>query len=185
MALGGNMPTQTGSPNEVITRAIGALKALAVGPVRSSRLYRTPAFPPGSGPDFVNAAAAFRTTLAAPELLQRLHEIEHRAGRQRRNRWGARTLDLDLLALDDLVCPDVAGFRAWADLPVDLAGQSAPQQLILPHPRLHERGFVLVPLADVAPDWVHPVFGQDVRRMCAALSPTARAEVVALDAESG
>ena len=182
VALGANLPAQTGSPEEVIAHAIRALDPLACGPVRASRRFRTPAFPPGSGPDFVNAAACFPTTLAAPELLDRLHRIEHQAGRQRKARWAARVLDLDLLALGDQVWPDIDGFRAWADLPLAQAAQTAPAHLVLPHPRLHERGFVLVPLADVAPDWVHPVLGATVRAMCEALSPAARAEVVPLPA---
>ena len=180
VALGANLPTQKGSPKDVIAWAFRAIDGLGEGEVRRSRLFRTPAFPAGSGPDFVNAAARFRTALPAAELLARLHAVEHEAGRCRTLRWGPRTLDLDLLALGAQVCPDLAGFRAWADLPEGMAAQQAPDRLILPHPRLHERAFVLVPLADVAPDWVHPVLGLRVSQMCAALPETDRAEVVAL-----
>ena len=109
-------------------------------------------------------------------LADRLHDIEHRFGRKRETRWGMRTLDLDLIAMGQAVLPDRAGFLAWHDLDPDLQGKAAPDRLILPHPRLQDRAFVLVPLADVAADWVHPVLGQSVAQMLADLPAAARAE---------
>jgi len=76
------------------------------------------------------------------------------------------------------VLPDVSTYRVWQDLPLERQTQVAPDTLILPHPRVQDRAFVLVPLADVAPEWRHPVSGQTVRQMLNALSPEARAEVV-------
>jgi 2-amino-4-hydroxy-6-hydroxymethyldihydropteridine diphosphokinase len=136
---------------------------------RRSRWFSTPAFPPGSGPDFVNAAAALETALAPEALLAELHAVEAALGRVRPARWAPRLCDLDLIAMGDRVLPDAGTLRRWMALDRGAAQRVAPPRLILPHPRLQERGFVLVPLADVAPGWRHPLSGLTVREMLAAL----------------
>ncbi len=122
-----------------------ALKALAqtprLGLERRSHLYRTPPVGPPQ-PDYINACAIFGTTLEPISLLNRLLEVERQFGRVRRERWGPRLLDLDLILYDDLIM----------DSP----------RLQLPHPRMTERGFVLLPLAEIAPDWVEPVSGKAI-----------------------
>jgi 2-amino-4-hydroxy-6-hydroxymethyldihydropteridine diphosphokinase len=86
-------------------------------------------------------------------------------------------VDIDLIAYGQRVLPDAAGYLAWRDLPPAQQVQQAPQGLILPHPRMHERAFVLVPMADVAPDWHHPVSGLTVTQMCNCLPKAALQEV--------
>lgn len=119
-----------------------AMRALAQLPgchlLAASRLYRTPAWGNEDQPDFINAAAAVETMLPAPLLLEHLLQTERQFGRQRLpgERWGPRTLDLDLLLYGDEVI----------DLP----------QLKVPHPYLHERAFALLPLAEVAAEAVIP-----------------------------
>lgn len=181
VALGGNLASSVGTPAETLRAALDAL-AQRFGAVVASRVYRNPAFPAGSGPDYVNAAARLDLgqDVTAPGVLQALHEIEALYGRERLSRWAGRTLDLDLVAFDDLVLPDPATHTAWRDLPPDRQSVAVPDQLILPHPRLQDRAFVLVPLSDVAPDWRHPVLGLSVREMLDAVPQAERDGVIAL-----
>ena len=129
IALGANL----GDPAATVRAAFAALAELPQSRlVRSSSLYRTTPVGITEQPEFINAAAALETTLAPEALLDALFDIETRFGRQRAERNGPRTLDLDLLL--------------YADLELDLP------RLTLPHPRLHLRAFVLQPLAEIAPD---------------------------------
>ena len=146
-----------------------------------SRFFRTPAMPIGNGPDFVNAVVSIETHWPARQLIANLHEIEARLGRRRKERWGSRIVDLDLLAMGNQIMPDVATVRLWMDLPSDQQQQKAPGQLILPHPRMHQRGFVLVPMAEVAPDWVHPITRRTVVQMRDALPADELGSITALE----
>jgi len=150
-----------------------------------SRIYRTPAWPPGAGPDFANAVALLHCTMAPNILLDRLHGIEARHGRVRERRWVARTLDLDLLDWHGTVRPDVPTVRHWMTLPPAVQASIAPDQLILPHPRLQDRAFVLIPLCDVAPDWRHPLTGRTARAMLMALSGAERGQITAIGPVDG
>ncbi|APG45777.1 2-amino-4-hydroxy-6-hydroxymethyldihydropteridine diphosphokinase [Phaeobacter porticola] len=169
IALGGNLPIGEQSVTHTLIAAIQQLSESDICLRAVSRFYQTPCFPVGAGPDYVNAAIRIHTDLSPRSLLDLLHEIEADFARQRAQRWGMRTLDLDLLAYDDLICPDVATFARWKDLPLDQQMKEAPGQLLLPHPRLQDRGFVLVPLRDVAPDWRHPILAKMVQDLCDAL----------------
>ncbi|EDM33173.1 2-amino-4-hydroxy-6-hydroxymethyldihydropteridine pyrophosphokinase [Roseovarius sp. TM1035] len=180
IAMGGNLPFGASRPEATLTEALVRLREEGVEILGVSRFFRTPAFPAGAGPDFVNAAAVLRVAQEPEALLALLHRVEAAFGRRRETRWGQRTLDLDLIAVGGRVLPDLAGFEAWQRLTPDEQQSRAPDQLILPHPRLHERAFVLVPLADVAPDWVHPVLGRSVQQMLDDLPRAARDEVEAL-----
>ncbi|MEL6886360.1 MAG: 2-amino-4-hydroxy-6-hydroxymethyldihydropteridine diphosphokinase [Pseudomonadota bacterium] len=180
IALGSNMNSEAGDPTESLQFAVAAMSRQGALIRSRSKLYRTPAFPPGAGPDFVNAVIAVDAPWSARDTMSRLHGIEADMGRRRRERWGKRPIDLDLLAIGSDVRPDMRTVRTWMNLPLAEQQQTAPGQLILPHPRLHERAFVLVPLADVAPDWVHPVLRRSVSQMLDALPQDARDEVVPL-----
>ncbi|MGJ8587219.1 MAG: 2-amino-4-hydroxy-6-hydroxymethyldihydropteridine diphosphokinase [Yoonia sp.] len=177
IALGSNEDSVWGDALATVQKAMLEVGALSEMPPQCSAFYATPAFPKGAGPDFVNAAMAIHTTLSPEALLARLHQIEEAAGRARTKRWGQRTLDLDLIAVGDVVSPDVQTHAQWRDLSLEDQQIQTPDRLILPHPRLQDRAFVLVPLRDVAPDWRHPLLGRSVAQMCADLSDTACAEV--------
>lgn len=171
IALGANLPSAAADVGETLRSAARILHENRNTTITTfSRFWKTPAMPTGSGPDFVNAALTLRTTLSAPDLLALLHDIEARFGRDRgTGRWSARVLDLDLIGYDDLVLPDRSIQQDWMALSPERQKIDTPENLILPHPRLQDRGFVLAPLAEIAPEWIHPVTGQSVTKMLAGL----------------
>lgn len=179
VAFGANLPFGGNAPGQTIVMAMDSLCSSDIRVMARSHLYKTPCFPKGAGPDYVNAAALLEVSdgMAPHDLLAHLHDAEARFGRRRDTRWGMRTLDIDLLAMDDLVLPDLAGQARWRGLSPHDQTRLAPDELVLPHPRMQDRAFVLVPLADVAPDWVHPVLQRNVPQMLAALPEQDRTDV--------
>lgn len=165
IALGSNCRSEFGKPLEILERALGSLGEMGITVERVSQFYRSPAFPAGSGPDFVNAVMAGSSNLAILDVMAVLAKVEDNFGRKRAKRWGPRTLDLDLIGIGDLVVPDEKTQSQWRDLSILDQQTKVPEQLILPHPRVQDRAFVLVPLNDVAPSWVHPVLGRTAVKM--------------------
>ncbi|MEL7510573.1 MAG: 2-amino-4-hydroxy-6-hydroxymethyldihydropteridine diphosphokinase [Cyanobacteria bacterium J06554_3] len=141
IALGSNL----GDSRQILLDAIQAIDTSAqISVTARSHLYQTaPVGPPQ--PDYINACITVTTSLSAWELLYRLLSIENQFGRVRKERWGARSLDLDLLFYGDRII----------DLP----------QLSVPHPRLHERPFVLIPLMDIASQWQHSTLHKTVEQL--------------------
>jgi 2-amino-4-hydroxy-6-hydroxymethyldihydropteridine diphosphokinase len=142
IALGANL----GHPIETLNAAIETLTNhpnLCL--LNRSYWYLTAAVGPPQ-PDYINACITVKTNLPPHELLTLLLAIEDQFGRIRKERWGARTLDLDLLLYDQQILHT--------------------EQLELPHPRMNQRAFVLVPLAEIAPDWIDPISLQSIEQLC-------------------
>jgi 2-amino-4-hydroxy-6-hydroxymethyldihydropteridine diphosphokinase len=150
IAIGANLPSPAGTPPiETCRRAAAALGRLEF--LALSRWYETAPVPPSGQPHYVNGAARLEGPVEPEVLLASLQKIEASEGRIRGEPNAPRTLDLDIVAIGELV-------------------RSSPDP-VLPHPRAHQRAFVLVPLADVAPEWVHPVLRRSVRDLIAELPP--------------
>jgi 2-amino-4-hydroxy-6-hydroxymethyldihydropteridine diphosphokinase len=152
VAIGSNLAAPGfASPQDTAESAVAELPTIGVGVVARSPWYVSEPVPASDQPWFVNGVAAVATDLPPEALLARLLALETRFGRARGGRNAARSLDLDLLDYDGRQC--------------------ATATLVLPHPRLHERRFVLVPLGDIAPGWRHPTLGVTATELVARLPP--------------
>lgn len=163
IALGANLASPDfGSPRETLVAAGVRLGMLGIDTLQLSRWYRSPAWPaPSEQPDYVNGVIRVATGAGPEALLSLLQRVEEEFGRVRTVKNAARVLDLDLIAYNQEVL------------------RTADDRLILPHPRMQDRAFVLLPLRDVAAGWRHPVSGANVEAMLDALDCSA---TVPLDA---
>jgi 2-amino-4-hydroxy-6-hydroxymethyldihydropteridine diphosphokinase len=164
IALGANVPGPAGAPAETLAAAIAKLPNIGIAALKVSSFLKTPAYPPSDQPDFLNAVAIGESARAPLDILSGLHAIERELGRVRSIPWGPRPIDLDLLAVGDIVSPDWQAAAARGDRPGE-----APGPLVLPHPRMHLRRFVLEPLVEIAPEWRHPALGLTARELLAKL----------------
>lgn len=150
IALGSNL----GNSSEYLIKSTESLSRLPnITLLAKSSLYKTKAVGPPQ-PDYLNGCITIKTELTPDLLLEKLLEVENRFGRIRQERWGPRTLDLDLLLYDDLILES--------------------PNLQIPHPRMHERAFVLVPLAEIAADWVEPVSKLTIKELLEKLNCSGR-----------
>ncbi|TNE35888.1 MAG: 2-amino-4-hydroxy-6-hydroxymethyldihydropteridine diphosphokinase [Alphaproteobacteria bacterium] len=168
IALGANLPHPVlGPPEKTLTAALKALQA-RFGIALVSRLYRTAPVPVSDQPWFMNAVVAVESALEPDRILSTLHEIEAEFGRVRVKRWEARILDLDLISAGDLVTHN----------------RDQQKGLVLPHPRMESRAFVIAPLAEILPAWRHPVSDLSARELLKRLPPDQEIEVMGpLDTE--
>ncbi len=151
VGLGANLDHPVfGSPRRTLMRALAMLPTIGARCVALSGWYRSAPVPASDQPWYVNAVAEVATGLGPEALLAGLHRVEDRLGRVRREPNAPRWVDLDLLAYGDEI---------------------RDGSVRLPHPRLDSRAFVLLPLADLAPGWSHPVTGETIARLIARLPP--------------
>lgn len=178
VALGANWSKKPENNIKYLTRAVTHLSSKGFKILAKSSLYKTPAFPAGNGPDFVNAVILAQIHTPTCDALASLHYVETTMGRTRPKRWAQRVIDLDLVYADQKVIPNESVYNSWRHMPLDRQMTEAPDQLILPHPRLQDRGFVLVPLAEIAPNWRHPVLGETAAQMLKNLPDEDVAQVI-------
>lgn len=150
-----------GSPKHVLLAAVQALSAegdIRIGPL--SKIYETPALGP-AGRNFANAVVVIETTLSPPEMLKRVKQIEQLFGRRAVRRWGPRVLDLDILLWSGGIWPDR---MRWP----------TARQLVVPHRSMKEREFVLIPAAEIVPNWRDPLSGHTIKQILARFNHTRR-----------
>ncbi len=158
IALGSNIDGPWGNSSETVAQALTELNRDPLRLIKASRLLLTAPFGKPDQPPYVNGVAQIETLLSPGKLLQRLHAIEKAAGRERAERWGPRTLDLDIIDYDGLVL--------------------AEQGLTLPHPGIAERIFVLKPIAEIEPGWRHPLTQKSAREMLDLLNGVAEGQEI-------
>lgn len=147
IAMGSSLPGEYASSTALLDAALAAMPTMGLNVARRSGWWRSAAWPDPSKPDYLNGVALVETALSPAAVMARFLALERRFGRRRAARNDPRTLDLDLIAHGRAV--------------IDTAG------LVLPHPRAAERCFVMGPLAEVAPDWRHPVLGETAAALAA------------------
>jgi len=162
IGLGANLAREGSTPAQTLEAAANELHKLAGAVIARSSFWTSPAWPDPSDPAYTNSVIELDTDLSPERLLNIMQGIENVFGRVREKRWASRTVDLDII-----------DFRGL---------ERSDERLDLPHPRAHERAFVLLPLAEIAPDWIDPVRGRHINDLVAALdagdvAATSRLEV--------
>ena len=145
LALGTNLGDRPANLRAAMEALSPEIKVLA-----ESKVYETPPWGYETQPAFLNMAVKCETALEPESLLKRLKQLEVQLGREQSFRWGPRLIDIDILFYNDLILES--------------------ESLTIPHPRLHERAFVLVPLADIAPDFIHPVLKKTIKELLAGVN---------------
>ena len=169
ISFGANLPGPFGNPSQTLQSVIEELRVHGFIISKRSRYYSSPAFPDASKPKFLNTCLELKVAHEALDVLDFLKFIEKKMGRRKNSRWESRICDLDLLSFDNLVFPSIKIFYKWYNMPLNRQIIEQPDQLLLPHPRLQDRAFVLKPLMDFAEDWIHPVTYLSVKEMFEAL----------------
>ena len=158
IALGSNLETQNLSRQEVINTALGYFSQFNMILIKVSSFWESRSYPDKNKPNFINAVSEVLSDLNPYEILYELKTIETKMGRKNNTRWGNRVLDLDIISAGSIILPNSNVFNEWLKMPIQKQIKNQPNELILPHPRIQDRLFVLNPLNEVDPHWTHPVF---------------------------
>lgn len=164
LALGANQAGAWGPPDQTLARAQHELACAGVRILSASHLYDTLPLGPGRQSPYLNAVVLCAARLGPAALLRLMKRLERRAGRRLTPRWGPRSLDIDIL--------DFGGRRlGWSRGRLE---RLVPGRLVLPHPQIDRRAFVLIPLLEVDPHWHHPTLAASGRALMARLPPASR-----------
>lgn len=156
ISIGSNLSSRFGSVLQTVQEAVDRLEKVdGLTVIKQSNIYRTKSWPEGSDqPDYANLAILADVDLDAQQLLEAMQKIENAMGRTRNERWGARVIDLDLLAYEGAILPNIA---LWHTVAENEDPAAFLEEVTVPHPRLHKRPFAIIPFVDIYPDWNHPV----------------------------
>ena len=180
IAYGANMPGPFGDPRDTLEIVFSELRKYNLEILRKSRLYTSLAFPDPEKPKYLNGCFELRANCEALTILGRLKSIEIKMGRRESARWDSRVCDLDLLAYSNEIHPSPEVFNYWYKMSLRTQMITKPGELLLPHPRLQDRAFVLKPLMEFASDWIHPIIKLSVKEMLEALPKKDQESVVLL-----
>ena len=165
LALGSNMSGPMGEPVKTLNAALRMLADINLVITAKSRWWKSTAFPNVTDPEYINGVVEIYFGKSPNELLKALKNLENELGREPASRWDSRIIDLDILSYDNQVFPSQTEFLKWAKLPLTEQLTMTPKILILPHPRIQDRLFVLEPLHEITKSWIHPVFHLTVKEM--------------------
>ena len=160
IALGSNLETQNLSRLEIINLALGYLSQFKIILIKVSSFWESRSYPDRSQPNFINAVTEVHSELNPYQILLILKNIEKKMGRKNTTIWGKRVLDLDIIGSGSIILPNNFEFNKWLKMPLLKQIKIQPDELILPHPRIQDRLFVLKPLNEVDPHWTHPVLNK-------------------------
>ena len=160
IALGSNLETKNLKRLEIINKTLECFSQFNITLNKISSFWSSRSYPDKTQPDFINAVSKVHSELSPYQILNQLKKIEKMFGRKINTRWGNRVLDLDILSAGSIVLPNNDVYCEWMKMPLQQQTEKQPNELILPHPRIQDRLFVLKPLNEVDPDWVHPILNK-------------------------
>ena len=160
IALGSNLETENMDRLEILNKALEYFPMFSISLIKVSSFWESKSYPDKNQPNFINAVSEVQSILNPHQTLCSLKKIEIILGRKINSRWGNRVIDLDILAAGSLILPNLRIFNKWLKMPLQHQIQNQPKQLILPHPRIQDRLFVLKPLSEIDPSWIHPVLNK-------------------------
>ena len=158
--IGSNLPSKEGGRENNILKAITYLKKLKLNLIKISSLYETPSYPNNLDPKFINLCVKLESDLKASELLNEMKKIEKKLGRTRIKKNEPRTCDIDIIDFNGEIIRN--------------------DELVVPHPRLHQRNFVIYPLKEIEPNWFHPIFNKNIDSLFQELDKSFHNEITRL-----
>ncbi len=172
IVLGSNLSSEFGNSAETLKKCVDEITSNPdIKSILESNWYISSSFLNAREPRYVNVGIRFSTKLQPIKLLDFTSGLENKYGRKRKERWGPRTCDIDILLCDQLILPSKLYFKKWLNLNLSDQIRLVPDELILPHPRLQERTFFLKPLNDLKPEWIHPFLKVKAKEMLDSLPP--------------